>query len=310
MIDTAESSMYLQELPSFSNEVILKADYGGWQTFKLRNLNINLKKVDSIHGQYRLGVKGSLTKYFHGNNFALLSLKDLSQCISDISNSLGAPFEKFHIHRFDFGTSISMDQKPFKYLRGLYSFKQLKRHTVSGANQSLETIKFKNSTFEILLYDKGLMNKKQREHIPPYFSHSNVIRYELVFRRREVKKLFGRLLVIEDLINPVNYKMLLEKWEQSFYQITKIAQVNFQTIKNFKEIRDTLAIRGLNQFLKKHSLDDMLNEAVSEGNMTSKTRSEIRSQIRSLLQKNSIVISTPLLKELANKVRVIKALNM
>jgi hypothetical protein len=95
----------LQHIPSLLTDVkeILHHHTGKkYITGRLRNLHIRLNS-------YAMVIEGSITKYWHGDNWRLLSFGEMQQAFIKLSEELQVPLGKAVITRIDLGINLFME---------------------------------------------------------------------------------------------------------------------------------------------------------------------------------------------------------
>ena len=78
----------------------------------LRNMKVTFNEAS-------ISVKGSLCKYFYGNNIDTLNLTNTREALNQISADLSIDIHKARVTRIDFSTNIITDYTPTVYYPSL-----------------------------------------------------------------------------------------------------------------------------------------------------------------------------------------------
>ncbi len=175
---------------------------------------------------YRISIMGknsSICKYWLGDNFQTLTLVEFNNAITEISNRLGVPIDKANVCRIDVAQNFIMKHSPSTYHSCLIHLPRYMRGEVNG------NLYFKTNKIELNFYDKKKEYREKRVKIPDeYLEVENILRYEIRFKRN-VSKVFGRKITIEDLRSEKFSKILFEKWNTYYWKITKQNPIVFES---------------------------------------------------------------------------------
>ncbi len=146
-----------------TDEIIYKlnevshAEFSGGSTCTYGNLD-NLRSLYSR--RMSVTIKGSLAKYYLGNNFQTLSQKTTSEAIEKLSDDLNLDINLCKVSRIDLSTNFITDFKPtlyYDYLDSLMRFQRLVQP---------DSLYYKQSSKKLLFYDKVYMGKANTVEIP------------------------------------------------------------------------------------------------------------------------------------------------
>jgi len=103
----------------------IKSEFG---EYKIRGkLRQNLNVLFTSNG---ISIKGSLAKYFIGNNLKTLTREEIKTAIQKIGNDLSIPILKAKLTRIDIGFNMSMEYEPRYYFNGLGEKSRMHRSIV------------------------------------------------------------------------------------------------------------------------------------------------------------------------------------
>lgn len=179
--------------------------------------------------------KHSIPKCLYGHNLTTVSLKEVEQFIMMLSSDLGLPMNLSVVDELEFAHNFIVDNPPVAYLQKLSVPKNLKK------GRWPETLYMNNKHVAIKFYDKMVEAKKKgelpkfnRENLPP-----NLLRYEVTFDRKELKKLFGREIMAQDLWSKEVFWTLVAEWFNYYEMIDKLPNncwdVDFNSFKSAKD---------------------------------------------------------------------------
>ena len=150
--------------------------------------------------------KGSICKWYKGNNFETMTIEDTCMAIQKLSAIFCLPFEKAVITRLDFGPTFVVDYDPSIYFNKLSNISRYKRLTQPSG------LYFSMGIRQIALYNKIKEAKAHRDSIPLEFCDKNVIRCELRLTRKISRQLGEKQITAEMLYQPCFFIKLLDMW--------------------------------------------------------------------------------------------------
>ena len=171
----------------------------------------------------RQGKNSSICKFYLGNNFDTLTLKQFKEAINHISEKLSIDIRKARVCRIDISTNFSMVHTPSFYHSCLKDLSRFQKVDYSG------NIYFKTRKVELNFYDKKKEYKQKGVPIPDEFKDSeNLLRYEIRFKK-SVAKTFGKIVTIKDLCDEKFFLSIVQKWRDKYWNITKKNPIIFQS---------------------------------------------------------------------------------
>jgi hypothetical protein len=199
----------------------------------LDNLRVNINEMS-------VTIKGSLAKYYLGNNFQTLSQKTTSEAIEKLSDDLNLDINLCKVSRIDLSTNFITDFKPtlyYDYLDSLMRFQRLVQP---------DSLYYKQSSKRLLFYDKTKWAKQMRIEIPKQFEDQNILRYEMVLNKGITKYLKLDKITMQDLHGDYMYSRLVDEWYNFYNRIEKRSSkeivLNTNNIKSPKDFDKELLI--------------------------------------------------------------------
>lgn len=127
--------------------------------------------IDIINS--KVSFRGSLHKYYHGNNYCSFTYNDFLECLNNLKEDFGINSKKTSIHRMEFGTNINLPFYPKLFTsrviaHGRKRFKQMNEGELGTLGIDCNKEKYK-----IKIYDKS----KQ------YQLSTDILRFEIVTKK-------------------------------------------------------------------------------------------------------------------------------
>tara|TARA_B110000908_G_scaffold120945_1_gene141749 strand:+ start:270 stop:1178 length:909 start_codon:yes stop_codon:yes gene_type:complete len=175
----------------------------------------NLKNMRVTLNESSISVKGSICKYFYGNNIDTLNLTNTREALAQISTDLSIDINKATVSRIDFSTNIKTNYTPTAYYPYLGTLTRFERFELPNS------IYYNQEAKRLLFYDKIKEAKKKQMSIPKQHIGDNLLRYELVINRDVPRYLKYNGLYVQDLGTEELFKKLLHIWYGYYQQIQK-----------------------------------------------------------------------------------------
>ena len=258
----------------------------------LKNMRITLNEAS-------ISVKGSLCKYFYGNNIDTLNLTNTREALNQISADLSIDIHKASVSRIDFSTNIVTDFTPTIYYPYLGQLSRFQRF------EQPNTIYYNQGAKRLLFYDKIEEAKKKGITIPKQHIGDNLLRYELVLNKDISRYLKYNGLYVQDLGSEELFKKLLHLWYSYYQQIQKHSKTIKIMADNIKTPKD-VETRIFNALVRRNpeEVQRFLKELKAQNVFEHKEYySRLNSKIRKI-QKDEIV-ENDLIDELNKKVEEI-----
>ena len=213
-------------------------------------------------------VEGSLPKYHYGSNIYPLDREGTKECIEMIGDTLGINMSGADVVGIEFGTTFMMQYKVSAYLAKLGEMSRLQRY-----NFNADTLYYKGSgkvqprvyTF----YDKLADCKAKHLPYPIDFEDKNLLRYEMRLKGRLAYQLGVPEVKASTLYDRQFYRELVRRYQDSYFSISKINELNPNAMKEIKNVSDAFNIfvaRLLSQTEQPQSqIDTFINEMRAAG---------------------------------------------
>ena len=286
----------LEEIPSrlAENErFTCTSKYGSSWHAKHNNLNI------IVTGK-SVTIKGSISKWYMGNNLHSITLADTQNVLGQLSELIGLPIELFCIDRVDLAANLIMENPAEAYFPHLGIIEKgnvLPRHEPSGIYYDLPSKPLNKSS--LLFYSKDKEMRAHRKRIPVEWMGLHVLRYE--YRK------YPLLMTADSLYKKEFYDGLLEQWKGRYDEITMQNDVilNLGEIHGKKDF-SKLGILALCQLVGGfNKAIEQVEQARVMGKLTSKQAYDFR---KALIQANEadgqLTVTSPLIEELNKKIYI------
>ena len=262
------------------------------ETLKGELGNLKVKQVyDGI------SIFGSLPKYYLGNNLKTLTRQGTERAIEKLSDELCINLKESKLYRLDVAGNFVMNEPYLNYLPYLGDCKHLKKSNWRGSAY------YTNSKRQLVFYDKPKEMKNKRAELPEEFKQyeSRILRYELRFLKR-IKDQFGKVVLLSDLYDEDFYINILNKWKDSYFEISKINSLNLNKMENAtsKEFKDYL----LSNLIQEKGLDHILDIVDSNRNKfkSSIEASRLKAELKRIINNSNYSENNELILELDEKV--------
>lgn len=252
-------------------------------------------------------VEGSLPKYHYGSNIYPLDREGTKECIEMISDTLGIEMSGADVVNIEFGTTFMMQYKVSAYLAKLGEMSRLQRY-----NFNADTLYYKGSgkvqprvyTF----YDKLADCKAKKLAYPNDFEDKNLLRYEMRLKGRLAYQLGVPEVKASTLYDRQFYRELVRRYQDSYFSISKINELNPNAMKEIKNVSDAFNIfvaRLLSQTEQpQRQIDTFINEIKAAGVFEDKKYyTRLKDKLNEIVTKDNITISNELIKELDDAIK-------
>ena len=252
-------------------------------------------------------VEGSLPKYHYGSNIYPLDREGTKECIEMIGDTLGINMSGADVVGIEFGTTFMMQYKVSAYLAKLGEMSRLQRY-----NFNADTLYYKGSgkvqprvyTF----YDKLADCKAKKLAYPNDFEDKNLLRYEMRLKGRLAYQLGVPEVKASTLYDRQFYRELVRRYQDSYFSISKINELNPNAMKEIKNVSDAFNIfvaRLLSQTEQpQRQIDTFINEIKAAGVFEDKKYyTRLKDKLNEIVTKDNITISNELIKELDDAIK-------
>ena len=253
-----------------------------------------------------ISIIGSLSKYYYPNSIYPLDRRATKQAIDKLSDALHFDMTKANITGLEFGTVLLLSHPVHEYLARLgamsYPFKRY--HFEPGTLYYRTGSKEQPVTYAF--YDKVLEARKSGLSIPTGFESQNLLKYEIRFNRRLPKQLNISEVKASTLTDKDFYKMLLENWKESYFQIDRQKKIKTDIMCEVQTVSDAynVFVARLLAGTNKSVVEDFLQEL--KGSKVFRNRSDysrLKNKIRDVSTKAGVIVSDELVKELDDAVK-------
>ncbi|OQY74446.1 MAG: hypothetical protein B6D44_04290 [Ignavibacteriales bacterium UTCHB2] len=278
-------------LSSLSNVQINYIDaYTGCMYEKGKLDGLEIKKTSR-----GIKLKGSLAKYYFGNNFQTLSIDQTKEAIEKISDSLHIDVSGANVFRIDFATNLIVSEPPQNYYSLFADASRLNK------SQQGTTQYFSNKQRAIVFYDKCNEAKAHNIYKPDEFKNKNVLRYE-----HRLKRIKQNQIALLDLYSKKTFNWLIDEWLNQYYSIRRVPR--FRIKKEVKEMINLKAfeLQGWKLFIQHiggiESFYSMLDDEERRGTISKQNKHYYKKKFDKLFDSPEIFEPNPLIKELDEKV--------
>jgi len=265
--------------------------YGNYITGTLENLEISVSET-------RVKIsKGSLCKFYLGDNFKTLTRGDTKRAIQKISDTLNLPFDRSTVTRIDFAQNLIMKYDEaiyYPYLGQSQYYKRLEQNN---------GLYFTNSLRQKVFYGKVYEQKQKRQPIPEIYQNRNVLRFELRFKKKLPEQFERNEITGKTLTDEVFYSSLVKRWKQEYLDIHKINS-KIQQMKptgSIKELAENLALFQVIEIGQPQILTT-IKQWQETSEITKKQASDLKQWIKKISKTGSDEV-TSLITELDTKIK-------
>ena len=217
-----------------------------------------------------ISVKGSICKYYFGDNLQQLKRKTIKTAIENLCDELHLNISSARLYKVDISSNISLKRELSNYTNCFGSLQYFSKNTFNNN----DTLLYKNKLKEIEFYDKIQEMQCKKSDIPIDFHNSNILRYELRINKRLKGTIKKEKPVLTDLYDEKTYINLIDLWKKFYFLIYKYNSVtlnkDFLKMLNVKHLKYGLMLLGLHSIGEKE-FDEILKSARKE-NMIDKNQ--------------------------------------
>lgn len=287
---------FLSEIPCHLERVSEHNYNNGYIVIKgdLDGLNVSVS-------QYRVTVKGSLCKFYLGDNLQTLGRGDSQKAIERLSDALHLPIDRATVQRLDVGQNLMMKNLPEVYLNHLGLLAKYTRCPMIETG----TLYYTQNNKCVCFYDKVKECKKAREPIPELYRGKNVLRYEIRYMGRipysfNVPEVTGGMLYDERF-----YIQALTSWKETYFTINKINDkiINLKMMKTKREFYRMGVLALIERVGGEVKMIALINEALKRGDITKQQAHDLREvTMNACKEKSDIVTKNECIAELDKRV--------
>jgi hypothetical protein len=235
MIDAVTLSLPTSHVDKSWNKRIFST-FGKVKQWDTNTYEAYLDNITVLISRERILLRGSLAKYWHGNNITTFTREEVYKAIKRLENETGLYLGAAEVTSLEIGFCVQLTHDVNTYLRRFsyarrYDFHKFGRPTgISGIElkeNGLETAGYGTNTggIKFLCYDKTKEVQSSRRGIPEEFRDKNVMRLEYKLKRSSIiQAKFGRDLFAPDLFDPDIYQRLQDLFYEFYKGIPKMGR--------------------------------------------------------------------------------------
>lgn len=281
---------HLLEICEVSSMATHQQDNREWITGNIGNYKV------SASSNY-LSLKGSLSKWYLGNNIHEFTPNLLKEAIATLSDTLSLPIGKARISRLDISGNLFVSQKPEHY------FPLLEYATYYKRFQQPNSLYFQKTSEKMLFYDKVKESKAKQQVIPNSMKWKDILRFEydlLTYKALQKMLNLSDVSPLEILV-PDNYNKLVQCWHKSYSMILKKRNmIDLTQVRNSKSFEDLFFAKGLqSEFSSIEAAMQAIELMQEQGFFNDRMQpSRLKAKIKTLYQEPAITTENPLITEL------------
>lgn len=170
-------------------------------------------------------IRGSLHKYWKGENSSNFSYTELVSCINDLAEKFDFIPSDVHIKNIEFGVNITTQFKPYIFCQYVIVHKNLPFNKFQSTRMQIGFI-CERLQYSLKFYDKGRQ----------YAKHQNKLRFEIKTQKMAFIKKTG-ITTLSDLLNKNSLALLGNTLQNAFDELIIADQVDEANLtKNEKRI--------------------------------------------------------------------------
>jgi hypothetical protein len=259
----------------------------------------NLNLVLSVQG---VSIKGSLAKWYLGDNLQTLTRGDTQRAIESLSDTLSLNVAEAKVKRADVATNFLMQHSPtvyYPYLGDCQHYQRTQRQT---------SLYYEANNRTKLFYDKSLECKAKGVPLHEVFEGQNVLRFELRFMHRLGKEFNTASLTAQHLYDEGFYMGMIDKWVNEYKSITKLKKMAFKDQAQLKpkDFLDQILLQAVVTIGQSEVLE-MVEEARKRGQFERpEYASRTKAMIKELCTMPQLTEPSELIQELDQKVKAVQ----
>lgn len=220
--------------------------------------------------------KGSLCRWYMGDNWQTMTREDIANAIGSLSDLLHLPMESAVVTRLDIAHNIDLQHPTSTYMGHLgeyYPYRRLPQP---------DGVLYAGAKRQLLLYDKLKEQKHKREPIPEQYQDRHTLRIEQRYTSAPHKAFGVEVLRASDLYNEERYRDIVQRWGDSYLGIKKIndVSINYDFMKGVKDMNLIGRLLFIEQMGGELNVLQQTTEAQRQGKITRYQADELKRTIR------------------------------
>jgi Domain of unknown function (DUF4070) len=269
-----------------------KINGDGYINAEVRNLKLNLDTK-------RLWIKGSLPKFYLGDNIHTLTFEQIRMALRELSDILSINIFSAELRRVDVSHRFFLKYPVEDYLNcfektpGFRGFQ-----TYDG-----ETLTYIKENYSFVLYDKIKESKKKGDVKSLRYSKFNVLRVELQLMRRIASEVNRKTIYAAHLLSHGFLAKLIKRWMDCYSKIyTRKLLINrFDRFgKNHKNLN---FIKNIDEWGGRSRFHEMIDRETRSNRTSPNQRKYFRKLLKNLRAEKALFYEFPILVELNSKVK-------
>lgn len=243
--------------------------------------------------------KGSLCKWFLGDNVQEMGRGDTKRAIEKLSDILHLPMERAAITRLDVAHNLLMRYPPGVYYNHLGGLRYATRL------QEPEGIYYKQGAGRLAFYDKTKETQRGGGQIPEICTGNNILRYERRFDKRLTHYLQEPEITAATLYNEAFYIKVAKMWLRAYRDIDKINDItiNPDVMKSKKDFDRAARLALVEKYGGEAATMEAIKEMQQRGDITRKQAFYMRKTVKeACLSGMSLSTQNDVIAELDRKV--------
>jgi hypothetical protein len=228
-------------------------------------------------------IKGSLAKYYFGNNLSVLTRRYTEDAINRLNDTLGINFNNAKVTQLEIGGNFYTKYPAKSYFSYLGN---IDANYNKYINQN--TLYINNGTVKLKFYDKSkelqAMKHKNKNAPEQLYKDQNILRYEIAINSAKIKDYFGKFeLKLKDLYSEAIYIKSLDLWKHYYFKVQKVKLPKIKDVDKLdtKSITNMLASIGLDT-LGYNEIMEILNQEAKKQEITPVTKTRLMQKIKEL----------------------------
>lgn len=274
-------------------------EYGNYLYGNLDNLKISVSE-----SKVKVS-KGSLCKWYLGNNLYTMKRKDTEQAIQKLSDTLHLPFHNAIVTRLDLGKNFIMNNDKQEYLNHLGNSQYFHRLEQPDGLYYNNSSNSKNTTKQLVFYDKIKEHKACRGIVPDFLIGLNLFRYEMRLKKRLAREFNLPEIRAYMLYDSNFYIKVIDLWLSEYQKINKLNSIhfNYSMIKTKKQYTTQATLfYVMNQGGELQAIKE-IQEAYKRGELSKKQAFDLRGMIKTACRNKQFTSNSDVIQELDNKIK-------